>query len=115
MSLLFFLEPFDIHEVDRLKSLMTILNVDLRDDSGAVLCAWSGRLLEAASGVAEKEPNDHWTLGSSAVDGYFWRAACNDMRLRHRHSYRFSVKISHADPRTPQVSIRPVLYSAGQP
>jgi hypothetical protein len=115
MSLLFFVEPFDIHEVDRLKSLMTILNVDLRDDSGAVLCAGSGRLLESASGVSEKGPNDHWTLGSSAVDGYFWRAACNDMRLRHRHSYRLTVKISDADPRTPQVSIRPVLYSADQP
>jgi hypothetical protein len=115
MSLTFFLEPFDVHEVDRLKSLMTIVNVDLRDESGAVLCAGSGRLLEAASGVAEKGPNDHWTLGSSAVGGYFWRAACNDMRLRHRRSYRLTVKISDADPRTPQVSIRPVLYSADQP
>jgi len=118
MTLSFAVVPFDVSQVDLLKSLTTVLSVEMRDESGNLICSATGRLSESLHGTSVKDQHgrwtdNHWVLGYSAMDGNFWNAACTDIKMDHRRSYVLTVKLDQIDPRTPDQMLVPKIEGGG--
>lgn len=118
MTLSFAVVPFDVSQVDLLKSLTTMLSVEIRDESGNLVCSASGRLSESLHGTSVQDAHgrwtdSHWILEYSATDGNFWSAACTDIKMDHRRSYLLTVKLDQIDPRTPDRMLMPKIEGGG--
>lgn len=118
MTLSFAVVPFDASQVDLLKWLTTVLSVEMRDESGTVICSASGRLSESLHGTSVQDAHgkwtdNHWILEYSATYGNFWNAACTDIKMDHRRSYVVRVKLDQIDPRTPDKVLAPKIEGGG--
>jgi hypothetical protein len=92
--------------------------LEMRDESGNLICSASGRLSESLHGTGVKDAHgrwtdNHWILGYSATDGNFWNAACTDIKMDHRRLYVLTVKLDQIDPRTPDQMLVPKIQGGG--
>lgn len=118
MTLSFAVVPFDVSQVDLLRSLTTVLSVEMRDESGNLICSATGRLSESLHGTSVRDSHgrwtdNHWVLGYSAMDGNFWNAACADIKMDHRRSYLLTVKLDQIDPHSPDRMLVPKIEGGG--
>jgi hypothetical protein len=118
MTLSFAVVPFDVSQVDLLKSLTTVLSVEMRDEGGNLICSATGRLSESLHGTSVKDAHgrwtdSHWILEYSATNSNFWNAACTDIKMDHRRSYLLTVKLDQIDPRTPDQMLVPKIEGGG--
>ena len=113
MDVLFGIEPFDFHDLELMKSLHTMLEVQLRDDRGILLCSASGSLSESLRGMANKN-DDHWVLAYGGGTAEFWRPSCTDLEFRRGRAFSLVVAVENVDPRTPTgLSIQPSILGGG--
>ena len=113
MTVLFEVEPFDFHELERVKSLNTILTVELLDNRGNLVCSGSGSLSESLRGMADKN-HDHWVLANGGGSTEFWRYACTSIKFQRDRTFTLILRLDNIDPRTPPgLSITPWIHGGG--
>jgi hypothetical protein len=106
MTLLLYAEGKTYADRKELTDLGTTLDALLVDQRSHVICQGSG----SASG----EQNDRsWVLMSSYSEAAYWHWKCTDMPLKPSASYTLTLRIKNVDPRTPNISLIPVLEGGG--
>jgi hypothetical protein len=118
MTVWFAVTPFRYTEYEKLRSLTTVLTVELHDDRGALICSGSGAMAESLRGVPGtdehgKWKDDHWVLASGGGEAEFWRPGCTNVKFKRGRSYTLKVKVDQIDPRTPEISITPWIDGGG--
>jgi hypothetical protein len=118
MIVWFAITPFRYTEYKKLRSLTTVLSVEVRDDRGTLICGGAGALSESLCGMPEAEGHgkwkeDFWVLASGASDAEFWRPGCTNVKFKRGRSYTLNVKVDQIDPRTPEISITPWIDGGG--
>jgi hypothetical protein len=114
MTVSFAVVPFNASEVNLLKSITTVLSVELRGEKDNLVCSASGPLSESLRGTSVKDEHgkwtdSHWVLGP----GNFWNAACTDIKMEHHRAYVLKVKLDQIDPRTPDKMLEPRIEGGG--
>ena len=106
MGLQLFIPGGTTSDRDLLESLTTKISVEIADARGTVVCS--------ATGIpSAKDRPAKWVLMSSDSDAAFWHEQCLNVEFaRHTH-YTLRVAISDVDPRSPQVSLKPILEGGG--
>jgi hypothetical protein len=106
MTLQLYAEGKTDRDRGELTALGTTLDALLADQNGRIVCQ--------ATGVPRDGQNEHiWVVMSSDREAAFWHWNCAHMPLKSAESYTLTLRISNVDPKTPSITLLPVL-SGGQ-
>jgi hypothetical protein len=117
MTVSFGVLPFSTADIDLLKSLATVLTVELQDGGGNRVCSGSGPLSESLRGTSIQDEHGRWTskhwVLASGREAYFWNAACTGIKMNHRSSYVLTVTLDQIDARSPDATLQPTIEGGG--
>jgi hypothetical protein len=93
---------------DELTALSTNVAVSMTESSGKQVCEGAGSLSDA-----RMRERSTWALASSSSQASFWHSRCLQVSTNRFKSYVVRVKISDVAPRSPHVSMLPILEGGG--
>ncbi len=109
-ELSFILYPDDKTDKDELelKHLETILEANLVDQHGHIICAASGKPLKKGNNA------NGWVLRIRGDEVAYWHWNCVHLHMRSSEAYTLTLRIRDVDPKAPHINLLPVI-EGGQP
>ena len=101
MSLVLYVSGHSSSNSDSIAHLSTLIEAEISDDAGKVICRASG------------SPQEYWTLMALPTLAAYWQTACGFQHFSRHMSYTLKLTIRQVDPQTPNVTLLAMLEGGG--